>query len=190
MLPAVQVEAIERHLDRCPHCRREIAQLERYLIELAPIRELGPLEQALDRVQVLVARLISGGPGGGLPGQLALAPTTAGVRGDESEAPLVYQAGEAQVVLGVEQDTEQPDRKALLGLAIGLDPAHAFEAHLWQAGQRVATIAVDKLGNFVFSALLPGTYELILAGPDLEIHVQDIPIENARTEGRDGKSDG
>ena len=181
MLPAAQMEAIRQHLDECPHCRSEIAQLEGYLAELEPTLQLRPLEQVVDRVRVLVARLISGGPGTSFPGQLAVAPATLGptataVRGDESEAPRIYQADEVQVIVEVETDAERPDRKTVIGLIIGPEESPGLEAHLWQVGQRVESAPVDDLGNFVLPALLPGEYELILAGPKLEIHIQHIQV--------------
>ena len=46
---------------------------------------------------------------------------------------------------------------------------------------------VDGLGNFVLSALSPGTYELLLAGPDLEIHVQHIQVGDVGREHKDGE---
>lgn len=193
MLPAAEMEAIRRHLEECPHCRREVAQLEGYLAnlapDLAPTLQPGPLEQAVERVRVWVARLVSGGTVG-LPGQLAPAyagPVYAGMRGDEWTAPLVYQADEVQVIVEIEADAGRPDRKSVLGLVTGLDEASAFKAHLWQAGQRVTTEPVDELGNFVLPGLLPGAYELILAGSDLEIHVQQIQVGDVEGERGEGE---
>jgi hypothetical protein len=198
------MEAVGQHLNKCSHCRREIAQLEGYLAELAPTLEPGPLERVADRVRVLVARLVSGGSGGGLPGQLAAAPAYAapahaGLRGDESGAPLVYQTDGVQVIVEIETDSERPDLITVLGLVLGLDETSraegprsegvGFEAHLWQGGQRVATTPVDELGNFILPALLPGTYELILAGFNLEIVIQDIPVSNVKTDYRDKQCD-
>jgi len=196
LLPAAQMDAIRQHLEKCPHCRSEIAQLEGYLAQLAPDLESalapGMLEQAADRVRVWVARLVSGGPGSGLGERLTMAPAPFGlagaaVRGDELEAPLVYQAGKAQVIVEVEQDAERPDRKVVLGLAIGLDASPGVEAHLWQTGQRVTGAPVDDLGNFVLPALLPGEYELILAGPELEIHIQHIQVGNVQAENQEDR---
>ena len=184
MLPAVQMEAIGHHLEECPHCRQEIAQLEGYLADLAPTLQPGPLEQAVERVRVLIARLVSGG----MPGPMAMAPAYAGTRGDESGAPLVYQADDVQVIVEVEADAERPDRKTVLGLVVGLDEASDFKAHLWQAGQRVTTTAVDELCNFVLPGLLPGEYELVLAGPKLEIHVQRVQVGGMEGERQDDEA--
>ena len=177
ILPAARMEAIAHHLDICPHCRREVAQLESYLAKLAPPPEPNPLEQVVEHVRVLVARLVSGG----LPGPVALAPAYTGTRGDEPAATRVYQADNVRVIVETEADMERPGHSTVLGLVIGLEAVRGFEAHLWQTGRRVTTTSIDELGNFVIPGLLPGEYELILASPDLEIHIENVQLENAET---------
>lgn len=174
ILPRDQVAAVARHLAECPHCTREVAQLKDYLTEMAPTLELGPLEWVKEQVKVLVARLVSGGPGGRPLKRPALAPAYAGVRG-EGEEPYLYQAGDVQIAIEVQDDTERPGRKVILGLIIGTE-AGVVKAHLWQADQRVAAVPADELGNFVIPNLASGTYELILSGPEVEIHVPELQV--------------
>jgi hypothetical protein len=59
---------------------------------------------------------------------------------------------------------------------IGLEAPQELEAHLWTAEQRLVTIPVDELGNFVLSNVLCGHYELMLSGPETDIHIQDLEI--------------
>lgn len=174
VLPRDQAAAVARHLAECPHCSREVAQLKDYLTELAPALELSPLERVKERTRVLVARLVNGGLEAGLLGQPALAPAYAGVRGGERE-PYLYQADDVQIAIEVQDDAEQLDRKVILGLVIGMELG-GLKAHLWQANQRVAVAPVDELGNFVFPDLALGSYELILSGPEIEIHIQDLEV--------------
>lgn len=174
VLPRDQAAAVAHHLAECPHCTREVAQLKDYLTEMAPTLELGPLERVREQVKVLVARLVSGGPGNSLLKQPALAPAYLGVRGEE-EGALVYQADDIQVVIEIHEDVDQPDRQALLGLVTEIEPRE-LKVHLWQASQCVATVSVDELGNFVIPGLAPGSYELILSGPEVEIHIQALEI--------------
>jgi len=171
MLPLDQAKAVAEHLAECPHCRREITQLIEYLAELEPSLRLDLVDQVVEQVRVLVARLVSGGP----LGQPALAPAFAGVRGAEPE-PLIYQAEEVQVMLEIQEDADRPDHRTLLGLVIGLDTLQGFAAHLWAAEQLLATAPVDELGNFVLSNLIRGRYELMLSGPKTGIHIQDLEI--------------
>jgi len=171
LLPAAQMEVIRRHLDECTHCRREVAQLEDYLADLASILEPGPLEQVLERVRVMVANLVSGRP----LGQHALPPAFMPVRG-EGQEPLIYEAGEVQVMIEIQQDTDQPDHWMILGLVIGSDFPQELKAHFWAAEQRLATVPVDELGNFVLPNILCGRYELMLSGPEIDIHIQDLKV--------------
>jgi hypothetical protein len=177
VLPATRAAAIEQHLPHCPHCQREIDQLEEYLASLEPAAQPDPLQEAVERARVWVARLVRGGPaGGGQRPRLGLAPAYTGLRGDATEEPLVYQAENAQVIVDVKPDAEHADRWSVLGLVIGLDKTAGFEAQLWQDEHQIQTTQLDELGNFVLSNLAPGVYTLILSGPDLQIQVQPLPV--------------
>jgi anti-sigma factor RsiW len=170
MMSREQAAAVAQHLAQCPHCRRELAQLKDYLGELASDVEFN----ALERVRVLVARLVHRGWEGGRPPPPALAPAYLGVRGEE-EGIYVYQTDDVEVVIDVQDDTEQQDLKVLLGLVTGMD-TRGLRAHLWQADQLVTTASVDDLGNFVIPHLAPASYELILSSPEVEIHLQTLEI--------------
>jgi hypothetical protein len=174
LLPRDRAAVVARHLAECPHCAREVAQLKDYLTELAPTLEPSLLEQVKERVKVLVAHPVNGGLAAGLLTQPTLAPAYAGIRGEGGE-PFLYQAGDVQIATEVQDDAERPDRKVLLGLVIGMEPS-GVKAHLWQADQRIAVVPVDELGNLVIPGLAPGSYELILSGPEVEIHIQELQI--------------
>ena len=174
VLPRDRAAAVARHLAECPHCTREVYQLKGYLAQMAPTLEPGPLEAVREQVRVLVARLVSGRPGDSPLKRPALAPAYAGVRG-KGEELLVYQAGAIQVVIEIRMDVDQPDRLILLGLVTEIE-GHELEAHLWQAGQHTTTVPVDELGNFVIPGIAPGSYELILSSPEMEIRIEALKI--------------
>ena len=90
--------AISAHLTECVHCRAEVAQLQGFLA--ATEREFEP--GIVKRAQVLVARLLGGGRRSGPALTLGLA----GVRG--GDAPLIYEAGDLQITLTVEQAEPVP----------------------------------------------------------------------------------
>jgi hypothetical protein len=167
LLEADRRAEVERHLLECPHCTREVAQLENYLRALAPTIEFGPVE----RVKVLIARLVGGGQGWERP---ALMPAFAGIRG-EADGPFVYQVDDVQIAIEIQDDAEQPGRKIILGLVTGPD-ATGLKVTLRQADQIVATTSVDHAGNFVIPRLDPGNYQLILIRPEVEIHVQSLKL--------------
>ncbi len=174
MLSVDRAAAVARHVAVCPLCSQELAQLQGYLADLKPELDLSPVERAREGARVLVARL-TGGLAGGFGLQPALAPAYAGLRGDD-EAPTIYTAEDVQVVIEVQADADRADRRAVLGLVTGLaDPAKT-EAHLWRESHRVATVPLDDLGCFVIGDLAPGEYVLILAGPEVEIHVQELQV--------------
>lgn len=170
VLPREQRAAVAEHLAECPHCTREVAQLKEYLGELVADLEFSPLE----RVKVLVADLVRGSREIGRPAAPALAPAYAGLRGGD-EGPCLYQAGDAQIAIDVQDDAEAPDGKVLLGLVTGVD-LRQLKARLWRADQLVAAVLVDELGNFAISHLAPDRYELVLSGPETEIRIQEVVV--------------
>jgi hypothetical protein len=175
MLARHRTESVRQHLTACPYCTREIAQLEAYLDDLAPDLEVGLIEQIKERTRIVIARLIGQGGGNGPLGVPALAPAHAGLRGREENVHL-YQAEEMSVAIEIRDDAAQPGRKAILGLAMGPEPPGGL-AFLWQTQRRITVVPVDDLGNFVIPNLDAGSYELILSGPMVEIHIQELQIE-------------
>lgn len=170
LLPADWTSALDQHLAECPHCTREIAQLKADLHELDADLAVSPLEQ----IKVWFAQLVGGGREPSGPGMPALAPAYVGVRGEE-EPPRLYRAGKAEIRIEIQDDARQPDRKELLGFVTGIDP-RGLQAHLWRDEERVETVSLNELGSFFLVGLIPGRYELILSGPGVEIHVQELDV--------------
>jgi len=168
MLRAPQMLIVAQHVRECPHCAREVAQLEGFLSDLTPQPGL------FEPVKVLIARLFSGTePGQGSDGSL-LDPAFAGLRG-EGEEPFIYQAENVRIVIEVQDDVEQMGLKTLLGLVTGLEK-NEFTIQVSQGDEVIAATSVDEIGNFIISHLSPGHYKLILSGPNMEIHVQSLPV--------------
>jgi len=166
LLPADRAAAVAEHLTGCPHCTREMAQLRVFMADRVPAHEPGPLEQIREQVRVLVAQLVPAGSG--------LAPAMAGIRGGEGESRH-YQADGVEVVIGVQPDAVQPGHSAVLGLVIGLE-SNEIVAYLWRGHQQIATASLDELDSFVLPSIPPGSYDLVLSGPDLELVIQDLEI--------------
>jgi hypothetical protein len=164
MLDGALQARVASHIGHCPHCRRELAQLDDYLDSLAA--ELEP--SLAERVKVLIARLVRGG-GGPI---LGLAP--AGVRGDDDRS-LIYEAGDLQLALEILPSAERPGSSELFGLISGGDTA-GMRVELRRDGLLASTAEVDPAGNVVITDLPPGSYELTLRGPGLEVQVRDLRI--------------
>lgn len=87
----------------------------------------------------------------------------------------MYEAGEYQLNIEIQDDPAKPGHKTILGLLIGADEL-SFQVQLWQNGRHLQTATIDELGNFFFAAVLPGTYDLILNRLTTEIHVQAFTV--------------
>jgi len=170
ILAPAQKLAMDQHLATCLHCSHELEQLEAYVSALAPDIAFSPLE----RIKVLVARLVRSPEDHSRSGARAPAPAYAGLRG-ESESLLLYQVDDIQIAVEFQDDAERQGRLALLGLVTGADTS-GMEAHLWQPEQHIAAIPVDELGNFYVSNLAPGSYELVLRGPKVEVQIPELEI--------------
>lgn len=154
---------IEQHLQTCPHCPGELAQLQHFLADLAPELRQGVYNQ----VKVWVARLLSqtGMSGGRMQPAFA-------VRGGE-QPPRIYEAGDAQIVLEVQD--EPSATKTLVGLVLGVDPT-GLSAHLWRGNDPIGSANVDEIGNFLLTNVEPGSYELTVSGPKLEIRLPALDV--------------
>jgi hypothetical protein len=168
LLPALQAQVIDQHLQECVLCRRELARLEEFMLE--PIAQ----PSLVRSVQVMIARLLGGKEAGQRREEFSWSPAFSGLRGD-GEEPFVYEADHIQIVIEVQDDVEQMGLKTLLGLVTGLD-SKDFAIQISQEDQKVASTSVDEIGNFILSHLAPGNYEFILSGPNIEIHIPSLTV--------------
>jgi hypothetical protein len=165
-LSAEREKTIREHLKECPHCRLEMEQTRTFLEATQPDIEWG----LADRFRVLVARLVKASGGAGMVAALQ------GVRGNE-ERILTFEAGALQVILDVQTDPQRSDLRAIYGLLMGAEAGQTFHAVL--AGERkpAASEKVDEIGNFTFQSIAPGQYTLSLAGPALNVRIEELVIE-------------
>ena len=170
LLGGARARAIAGHLDYCPLCSREVSQLKTYLGDLSPDLEFSLAE----RIKVLVAKLLPAGGQANPLGAPAMAPAFAGLRGEQA-GPRLYQAGETQVAIEIMDDPMRGDRKMILGLVTGMATSELV-AYFWLDDRRVGEVPVDELGNLTMPDLAPGSYELILSGPEVEVHIRDLDV--------------
>jgi hypothetical protein len=159
--------AVRLHLETCPHCSKELLQLDEYLQLISP--KTSPAVPS--SLRVLVAQLLSGPL---LPS--ALAPAAAGVRGEPGQ-PCVYEAGEARIVVDVQEDASRGPGRILLGLITGV-PTREWTVALEMASEPKSQTAIDEAGNFLMPVPLQGPYSLRLRGPEVEIQLEvpDFPL--------------
>jgi len=164
MSPPERAEFIRDHLKECPHCRRELQQLEKFLTDVSPDLEFSPIE----RLKILIAELLPELPYTSRP--LAL-----GLRG-ESSGQKFYQAGDAQITIEIQDDPGTPGTKQLLGLVLGITTP-GMSVQCLRAGVELSDSPIDELGNFVLTGLEPGKYDLILRNDEVEIQISDLLID-------------
>jgi hypothetical protein len=161
-----QKKPLENHLAVCPHCARELAEMAGFVqLETG----LAPAEVLKDVVKIF-AQLISGKGLYGTPRQRP----SAALRGGGTEN-YQYEAGSAKIALSVHEDGETPGLQALVGIIAGVE-AENYEVSLWQAGDKVGRAQIDEVGGFTIGGLQPGEYQLIIHGPQVEIHVQSFVV--------------
>ena len=162
LLDKMRRSAIVAHLSECPHCTEELARLDGYLTLLQPQEEAAPslTERLIAGVRVLVAELMGG------PRHILAMRGTASAEAE----PLLYSAEEIQVALDPQSDPAQPNAILLMGLITGTDTAH-WHAQLRRENQLIATTDIDEIGNFSFSALLPGQYQLVVGDNKVEVRL-------------------
>lgn len=167
LLPEEDRASISVHLASCPHCTLEMNQLEAFLAETAV--SLQP--STVERIKIWIAKRIqTGGQSGSRLGTPAFA-----MRGESNNGPLMYEAGDAQLSLEIQDDPEHPGRKSILGLVLGIEPENV-EARLIQEDTVVTAVLLNAIGNFTLPNLASGSYELVVSGPTVEIHVQELII--------------
>jgi hypothetical protein len=167
LLPPNEAAAVKAHLAACPHCRREVAELDAYLDGLQPSLADHLVDRTVEQLRLVIARLLS-------PPGPALSPAYAGVRGEE-QAPALYEAEEIQIAIEIEDDVDVPGRKVILGLVLGAE-SPGGEALLWQTGRPIAAAPLDELGNFVIPDIAAGSYDLIVTGPRVEVHIENLDV--------------
>jgi len=157
LLPAPQALIVAQHVRECPLCRREVAELENFLEELAP--EVSLLRAA----RVLIARLINGNGG-------ESAPTFAALRG-EAKGPITLEADGIVILLDIQPTNEGSVN--ILGQVAADNQGQWTGAlvELRQENELQSSIEVDDLGAFQAEGIRPGSKELRIYSKDNSLTV-------------------
>jgi hypothetical protein len=171
VLPRLQAAAVASHLQECPHCSSELAQLSSYLGEPAPVTKSSPFEG----VKNLVARLINPGEGSSFAGG-PLAATHAVLRGG-AQGPITLEADGILILLDVQPTAD--GKAAILGTVAAQDQDlwTGAQVELHQADSLPITAAIDDLGAFRCEGALPGAAEIRImpkSGPSVTAAVEIV----------------
>jgi hypothetical protein len=165
LLPASQKMVVAQHVRECPLCRRDVAELENFLEDLAS-------EVSLQGAAgVLIARLIGGDTG-------ESAPTFAALRG-EAKGPIILEADGVVITLDVQAEVN--GQASILGqlAADDQDQWTGAKVELQQADSSQLTVSMDDLGTFRFEEVRPGAIQIIirsLYGIDVQIPSIDVAV--------------
>jgi anti-sigma factor RsiW len=155
MLPVRRAATVADHLQECPHCSSESAQLQDYLVEFGPSLKTG----LVDQVKVLVARLVGEKRESRQFGDVSFAPAFAMLRGD-AQGPITLEADGVLILLDVQPGAD--GRATILGQVAAEEQERWTGAavELRQGGALQGTTSIDDLGTFRYEGVLPGKAEL------------------------------
>ena len=171
---------VSNHLTRCPYCTRELAIYNESLDDEAS------QESIVTKLKILVGRILPNDPPNNslkFP-PIATQPVRLAARGNENDSTQtrVYTTdGGIEIILSIFPASN--NRKSLKGLLIGT-PKERLEVHLWYQESRIGSFSVDPgvhtgesgSENFSFDNLEDGTYELIVQGSEILVHIQSFTV--------------
>ena len=169
-LSADEHRRIETHLDACPHCATELANLAEFVTveqDQPSSTLLARARQAAEQVRLVVAQLISPG----------LSPVPA-LRGKTREVLLFDAEG---VALSVNLEQEDTGAYTLFGQILSSEPivppgGYARLTASQGSAHRVRAL-LDANGGFALSDLRPGTYQLTVFLPERLIVVPILALK-------------
>ena len=168
------------HLAVCPHCQADLRQMRQFMAmpvvdleaEIARTPERTPL---LERLKVVVVNLVT------LPESLTGAGPQPVFRGAEENDTRVIEADEYVISLTTMSDQAAWPKRNLIGDIIPLGDDEDFEnwtANLWHSGKLLASAQLGADSHFIFEQVQfeASAHELILSGPTVEIHLQNLQL--------------
>lgn len=172
---------IASHSASCPRCLADLAQIRQYMA--LPLIEdnfvnSGQEENTpfLERVKIVVIDLLS-------PPRDALinARLQPALRGDQGNMEThVFQVESYVIALSAVKNPASWQRQQIIGdispLASNEEKFQQWSAYLWRDGKLLATTPVASDSHFIFDDVQFANrpHELILSGPRVEIHLQNL----------------
>ena len=167
MLSAPQMLVVAQHVRECPHCTREINQLEEFLSDLAPASEIDLVERA----KVLIARLVNGQGDSTASGEPSFA-----LRG-EYKGPITYEADGIVIVLDIQPVNEG---KVNIFGQVAADDQDIWTGStitLTQADGSKTTDTLNDLGAFHFEQVNSGSIQIMILSPHgAEVQIPKIDV--------------
>lgn len=169
-LPADERRRVEAHLDSCPHCTAELADLAGFVAaeRTQPLNTLlNQARQAAAQARLVVAQIVSPG----------LQPVPA-LRGETREV-LFFEAKDVALTVNLEQ--ENAGAYTLFGQILSPEPivfAGGY-ARLTDYEGNIAPVqaVLDANGGFTLPDLRSGIYQLVVSLPDQRIVIPTLALK-------------
>jgi hypothetical protein len=178
-------DEIASHLVACLPCQNDLQEIRQFMAvpavgieaKLAQAEEKAPL---LERIKVILVNLAT--PPENIFGSGSMQPV---FRGADANTTQVIEADEYLVSLSTVGENGSGPIQQMIGdimpLIDDIDDQQGFEtwtADLWHSGQLLASTTVAADSHFIFEGIYTDNkaYELILSGPSVEIHLQNLHI--------------
>lgn len=164
---------LNQHLQQCPHCAREWAEL---------VLAESPTADWWERLQQWIGQLITIKtllPEGGVVFAMPLAGGMGMALKGEEDKPLVYQTEGYRLTLAVPALSPILSTYTLEGSLLSLtepDEEVAGIAYLYQNNQPIQQTEIDPLGFFTFRTLLAGQYAMVAAISTQTICIPELTI--------------
>ena len=160
LLPPNERLRIAAHVRTCPHC----------------IRELDELEQEEDSLTHMVLHAIRGAVRV-VEGALVVPPRLrpAGVRGVEAGQRAFRGAG-LDVLVGFQPTVSGKGKGTLVGAVVQAEAVSDGRAWLFQEGEKPRSSPVDDLGTFTFEEIAPGEYDLALEVGEEALLLREVGV--------------
>ena len=183
-LPADEMQQIQLHLETCEHCSAELADLKAAVAAFPQPQPSKP-SIASPRIVTYIAEALSS------LAHVTMAPVGAGVSTRQSsrskEAQPSGQSGnhytymvtvESLIPITIEvKPDEQIGRYQIIGDG-AFDSMDSMQVALWREGQSapIQTNMMNDLGEFQFTNVTDGRYEIILSSQLIEVYLRNVVI--------------
>ena len=174
---------VAAHTATCPLCQADLVQMRQFMaLPLADETPLTVIKEEkvplLERIKVIVVDLLT--PPAGLEVPVSLQPAMRGATQDMSTR--VFHIDPYVIALSSMKEPSAWQKQHIIGDIIpATDDEVNFQKwtiYLWRAGKLLATSAVDRDSHFFFEDVQVDNkpHDLILSGPKVEIHLQNLQI--------------
>jgi hypothetical protein len=159
LLPPNERLRVAAHVRTCPHCTRELDELEQEEDSLTQM----VLHAIRGAVRVVEGALVAP----------RLRPV--GVRGEEA-GQYTFRGAGLDVLVGFQPTVSGKRKGTLVGAVVQVEAVADGRAWLFQEGERPRSSLVDGLGTFTFEGIAPGEYDLALEVEEEALLMREVSV--------------